>query len=80
MEIVGMLFWALIIAGIIFLFNRKKVFPDSRYNGLAEKELNEGTVDEGIWAKALVTAKGDEELRKVEYVKLRARQLQKSNK
>lgn len=59
----------------------KEVFkePELQYYGQAEKELNDGTVDQGLWAKALVSAKGNEDVRKAEYIKLRARQLQKSS-
>lgn len=44
----------------------------------AEEEINTGTYDKGLWSQALIKAKGDENLRKVEYMKLRARQLKKS--
>ena len=50
--------------------------PASEYYEQAEKELNDGTFDKGLWAKALVKAKGNEVLRKPEYIKLRAKQLQ----
>ena len=41
----------------------------------AEKEINEGTQEEGTWAQALVEAKGDEVQRKVKYLELRAGEL-----
>jgi len=52
--------------------------PALQYYGPAEQEMNNGTVDEGLWSKALVKAKGNEDRRKAEYIKLRAKQLQKS--
>lgn len=42
---------------------------------MAETEVNEGRQDMELWAKALIKAKGNEELRKVEYMKLRVLQL-----
>lgn len=50
---------------------------DDSPNGyaLAETEVNEGRQDLELWAKALIKAKGNEELRKVEYMKLRVLQL-----
>jgi TPR repeat protein len=50
--------------------------PDSEFYAQAEQEINDGTIDQGLWAKALVKAKGSERLRKPEYIKLRAKQLQ----
>lgn len=43
----------------------------------AEEEYDNGEIDKGLWSQALVKAKGDEKLRKVEYMKLRAKQLKK---
>ena len=54
--------------------------PELQYYGLAEQEINDEAVDQGLWAKALVNAKGNEEKRKSEYIKLRAIQLQKTVK
>jgi hypothetical protein len=48
----------------------------SEYLAQAEDEVDRGQIDRGLWAQALLNAKGDEKLRKVEYMKLRARQLQ----
>ena len=44
----------------------------------AEKEILENKVDPGLWSQALVKAGGKEELRKVEYMKLRVKQLKKN--
>jgi hypothetical protein len=44
---------------------------------LAELEINAGEIDKGLWSKALVKAKGDENLRKVEYMKFRVSQLKR---
>ena len=67
----------LVIAAII-PFTRKKFLmkPKPRHYEKAEQEVLNGTFQHGIWAKALVNTMGNEELRKVEYVKLRAKQLQ----
>lgn len=43
----------------------------------AEEEYDNGEIDKGLWSQALVKAKGDENLRKVEYMKLRVKQLKK---
>ena len=50
---------------------------DKSYYAIAEQEVDSQNVDSGLWAKALVKAKGNEEVRKAEYIKLRAKQLQK---
>ena len=49
----------------------------AEYLAVAEKEVDEGHVDSATWSQALVKAKGDESQRKVEYMKLRAKQLKK---
>lgn len=49
---------------------------DIQYYGQAEDEINDGTMQKDLWALALVKAKGKEDLRKVEYIKLRVKQLQ----
>ena len=53
--------------------------PDPLYYAQAEQEIIDGTFDKGLWSKALVNAEGREELRKVEYMQLRAKQLKKLN-
>ena len=50
--------------------------PASELYEQAEQEINDNTFDKGLWAKALMKAKGNEDVRKAEYIKLRARQLQ----
>ena len=52
----------------------------TEYYAQAEQEINNGTIDQGLWAKALVNAKGNEAIRKAEYIKLRARQFNKKIK
>lgn len=42
---------------------------------IADEELSSGNVDKGIWALALVKARGDAETRKSEYLKLRVKEL-----
>lgn len=48
---------------------------DSKYFAIAEQEINDNNIDKGLWSQALVKSKGDENLRKVEYMKLRVRQI-----
>ena len=48
------------------------------YYTVAEQEITDNTYDKGLWSKALVEAKGNEDLRKVEYMKLRVKQLVRS--
>jgi len=50
--------------------------PDLQYYAQAEQEVDDGTFDKGFWSKALINVNGKEELRKIEYMKIRARQLQ----
>ena len=45
------------------------------YYGEAEEEINNGTYDPNLWAKALVEAEGDEQKRRARYIELRAIQL-----
>jgi hypothetical protein len=42
---------------------------------IAEYEFENGLIDRGLYARALVNAKGDENMRKVEYMKLRVKQI-----
>ena len=51
--------------------------PSPQYYAQAEDELNGGTIDNGLWSKALVKAKGNENVRKAVYIKMRAKQLHK---
>ncbi len=50
---------------------------DADYYAIAEEEINDGNIDKGLWSQALVKADGDENRRKVEYMKLRVKQLKK---
>jgi hypothetical protein len=45
----------------------------------AEEEYDNGEIDKGLWSQAFIKAKGDENLRKVEYMKLRAKQIKKKS-
>lgn len=69
------------ISGALFyyIYTTKLNVTDSRYYGQAEEEINAGTIDQGLWSKSLVKAKGNEDVRKAEYIKLRAKQLQKES-
>jgi hypothetical protein len=44
----------------------------------AEEEFDEGVIDKGLWSQAFVKSKGNENLRKLEYMKLRVKQLKKN--
>jgi D-alanyl-D-alanine carboxypeptidase len=45
----------------------------------AEEEYDSGKINKGLWSQALVKAKGDEKLRKIEYMKLRVKHLKRSH-
>ena len=49
------------------------------FYAIAEEEYENGEIDKGSWSQALVKAKGDESLRKVEYMKLRVMQLKRKS-
>ena len=53
---------------------------DNSYYANAEQEVDNNNVDAGLWSKALVNAKGDEVVRRSEYIKLRAKELQQQQK
>ena len=46
---------------------------------IAEAEVNDGSQDAELWSKALVAAKGSEEQRKIEYMKLRVKQMKRDS-
>ena len=46
---------------------------------IAEEEVNQKNIQQGLWSQALVKAKGDESFRKVEYMKLRVKQLKRNS-
>lgn len=55
-----------------------RVISEAKYREalqLAEKEVDEERQDSGIWAEALIKAKGNEAQRKIEYMQLRAKSL-----
>ena len=51
----------------------------ANFYAVAEEEYDGGMVDKGLWSQAIVEAKGDESLRKVEYMKLRVMQLKRES-
>ena len=61
-------------------FNLEEGAYDETAYSSAESEADSGTYDKGLWSKALVNAKGNEELRKTEYMKLRVKQLERKEK
>lgn len=52
---------------------------DADYYATSEREVNENRTDPELWSQALVKAKGNEALRKVEYMKLRVKQLKRAS-
>ena len=48
---------------------------DSDFFAQAEEEYDNGNINKGLWSQALVKAKGNESLRKFEYMKMRVKQL-----
>ena len=48
------------------------------YYGKAEEEIINGNIDKNLWSLALVKSKGDEDMRKSVYIKLRAKELYKN--
>ena len=48
---------------------------DGEFYATAEEEIDNGEIDRGLWSKAFVQAKGEENLRKAIYIELRAKQL-----
>jgi hypothetical protein len=50
---------------------------DSEFYAKAEEEIIDGVVNKGLWSQALVAADGDETKRKIEYMKLRVKQLKR---
>ncbi len=51
---------------------------DSVFYEMAEKEVDEENIIQGIWSQALVNAQGNEDLRKIEYMKIRVNQLKRN--
>ena len=48
------------------------------YYGKAEEEIINGNIDKNLWSLVLVKSKGDENMRKSVYIKLRTKQLYKN--
>ena len=48
------------------------------YYWKAEEEIINGNIDKNLWSLALVKSKGDEDMRKSVYIKLRAKELYKN--
>lgn len=53
---------------------------NTKFYNIAENEVDSGNIDRDLWSLALVKAHGNENLRKVEYIKLRVKQLKKLSK
>lgn len=52
---------------------------NGEFYATAEEEIDNGDINRGLWSKALVQAKGDENFRKAIYIELRAKQLKIKN-
>jgi hypothetical protein len=66
-----------ILAGIAEKISSLVDDKDLELYAIAEQEIKDDVINNGLWSQALVKAKGDENLRKVEYIKLRVKQLKK---
>jgi hypothetical protein len=72
-----------IVNAILYMkFTCEEVFSlvndkDAEFYAIAEQEIKDNVINNGLWSQALVKAKGDEKYRKVEYIKLRVKQLKK---
>lgn len=53
------------------------IFADPHFCALAEQEITDNKVDKGLWAKALMKSKGNENIRRAKYIKLRAIAMQR---
>lgn len=58
------------------LLNRQNKYIS--YYGKAEEEIINGNIDKNLWSLALMKSKGDEDMRKSVYIKLRAKELYKN--
>lgn len=58
------------------LINRQNKYIS--YYGKAEEEIINGNIDKNLWSLALMKSKGDEDMRKSVYIKLRAKELYKN--
>ena len=50
---------------------------DNHYFAIANNEIENSTQDEGLWVKSLVLSQGDKNKQKIEYIKLRVKELEK---
>lgn len=57
------------------------VYEEENYDAyaIAEEEVVSGKYQKGLWSKALMIANGDENRRKAEYIRLRAKQIKNKN-
>lgn len=79
----GNSFTGTIATGISFLRDTKDAITsdidqrDADFFAQAESEIEKEIINQGLWSQALVRAKGNEQLRKVEYMKLRVKEIRK---
>lgn len=68
--------------GLTFSNKYESSEEENKLYAQAEQECESGDIVKGLWSKAIVKAKGNEDLRKIEYMKLRVAQLkhQKNDK
>ena len=59
--------------------HRSQKEEDYKAYATAEEEIEKGTYDKGLWAKALVNVDGNKEKRPTEYMKLRVSQIQRQS-
>ncbi len=74
-QALGMLTFVGVVPSVYYYFAYGAFFLKSELLRQAEEELEDGSYDKEAWAKALMTSRGNEEVRRAEYLKHRARQL-----
>ena len=82
-DVAWLLYILSVAAGIAIHYSRRKLWQliaplhddYSDYTAIAEEEIDAATFDDDLWSEALIKANGNESLRTIAYMKLRAAQL-----
>tara|TARA_B100001778_G_scaffold63012_1_gene49322 strand:+ start:368 stop:739 length:372 start_codon:yes stop_codon:yes gene_type:complete len=56
--------------------NNQIISTDNQLFAIANSEIKNSTQNEGLWVKSLVLAQGDKNKQKIEYIKLRVKELE----
>tara|TARA_B100001175_G_C19356564_1_gene564991 strand:+ start:119 stop:490 length:372 start_codon:yes stop_codon:yes gene_type:complete len=56
--------------------NNQIISTDNKLFAIANSEIKNSTQNEGLWVKSLVLAQGDKNKQKIEYIKLRVKELE----